>query len=273
MSSLATLRIGEIIREARYEQLVLGSELAEKAGVSPAMISRLEHGDLPNITVAAAERIFLALGFRLHVEAVPAWADVDTAIAEAAKRSLQDRMVGWPADFPFFIRRFDGLPYLVGGLAAAALQGAPVVVEEVEILVPRDDQVLVEVARLLGRMGASRGPNGWEALDPRQKGSDRYKTPFGNLRLRIVDVLAPTLWLDIDPLPQDRLPIGRDAITRVRVALVPLREVETTNLEAKRILDRMTPPRSAGVAGAGGVPAEEAEREQQATGGPGHEDG
>jgi transcriptional regulator with XRE-family HTH domain len=242
VSSPATLRIGEIIRATRYEQVILASEVAEKAGVSRAMISRLERGDLPNITVAAAERIFLALGFRLHVEAVPAWADVDTAIAEAAKQSLEERMAGWPADFPFIIRRFDGLPYLVGGLAAAALQGAPVVVEEVELQVLRDDQVLIKVARVLDGIGARRGPTGWETLDPRQKGSDRYKTPFGGIRLRLIDAFEPTLWMDIDPLPMDRLPLGEYPITRARVALVPLREVEATNSEAKRILDRMTPP-------------------------------
>jgi transcriptional regulator with XRE-family HTH domain len=239
VESPATFRIGEILRAARDEQDMLANELAEKAGVSPALISRLERGSLTGLTVAAAEKIFLALGFRLDVAAVPAWADVDTAIAEAAKQSLQDRMAGWPADFPYIIRRFDGLPYLVGGLAAAALQGAPVAVEEVEIVLPRDDEVLVKVKRALERMRARRGPSGWEAPDPRCKGSDRYKTTFGKLRLRIVDAIEPTLWMDIDPLPQDRLPLDKDAISRVRLALVPLREIEATNPEAKRIIDRM----------------------------------
>jgi hypothetical protein len=206
------------------------------------MISKLEHGRLTGITVGTAERIFLALGFRLDVAAVPAWADVDTAIAEAAKQSLQDRMADWPADFPFIIRRLEGLPYVVGGLAAAALQGAPVPVEEIEILVPRDDEILRQVGLTLDGLGARRGPGGWETLDPRQKGSDRYSTLFGNLRLRIIDAFAPTLWMDIDPLPEDRLPLNKDPITRVRVALVPLREVESTNSEAKRVLDRMRVP-------------------------------
>jgi transcriptional regulator with XRE-family HTH domain len=238
-----TVRIGEIIRQARDEQAMLVYELAEKAHVSPALISRLEHGRISGVTVGTVERIFLALGLRLDVAAVPAWAEVETAIAEAAKQSLQERMAGWPADLPFIIRRFDGLPYLVAGLAAAALQGAPVPVEEVEIRLPRDDQVLAEVTLKLGRMGAKRGPDGWETLDPRQKGSDRYKTPFGGLQLRIIDPFEPTLWMDIDPLPEDRLPLDDDAITRARVALVPLREVEATDPEAKRILDRMNPPR------------------------------
>lgn len=240
MESAATLRIGDLIREARYEQNLTVKEVAEKAAVSHTMISRLEHHST-GVTVATAERIFLALGLRLHIEALPARADVDTAIAEAAKQSLQERMAGWPADITAFIRRFDGLPYLIGGLASAALQGAPVLVDEVDILVLNENETLAQLPDVLGRLRARRG-DGWEALDPRQQGSDRYRSLWGKFRLQLIDSYQPTLWIDIDPLPEGILPLFRTDMTRARVALVPLEEIKATDAHAKHVLDRMTLP-------------------------------
>jgi transcriptional regulator with XRE-family HTH domain len=242
VDSYATLRIGELIRQARYEQNLTVKEVAAKAEVSHTMISRLEH-HRTGVTVATAERIFLALGLRLHVEALPAWANVDTAIAEAAKRSLQERIAGWPTDITALIRRFDGLPYLIGGLASAALQGAPVLVDEVDILVLNDDETLARLPSLLGGLRATRG-NGWEPLDPRQQGSDRYRSLWGKFRLRLIDSYQPALWIDIDPLPEGVLPYFRTDMTRARVALVPLEEIKTTDAYARQVLDRMSLPRT-----------------------------
>ena len=70
-----------------------------------------------------ADRILAAMGLRLHVETVPLWADIDTAIAEASRRSLAERMAGWPIDFAAFVNRLDGIPYLLDGLTSAAVQG------------------------------------------------------------------------------------------------------------------------------------------------------
>ena len=42
-------------------------------------------------------------------------------------------MAGWPIDFAAFVNRLDGIPYLLDGLTSAAVQGAPVMVEEFDI--------------------------------------------------------------------------------------------------------------------------------------------
>jgi transcriptional regulator with XRE-family HTH domain len=209
------------------------AELARRAGVSPASVSKIERGQRPAVTIAMADRILAAMGLRLHVETVPLWADIDTAIAEAAKQSLAERMAGWPIDFAAFVNRLDGIPYLLDGLTSAAVQGAPVIVEEFEIIVPHDDEVLDRLTFLFGDFMARRG----EGFESRR------------FRVRLIDSFQPVLWADIDPLPEAimRLPsingLPRPApLRRARVAVVPLIEIQATDGHAKRVIERMTVP-------------------------------
>ena len=63
----------------------------------------------------------------------------------------------------------------------------------------------------------------------------------------MIDHYQPVLWADIDPLPE---PIGTlpsiaglelpDPLTRVRVALTPLTEIQATDGHARRVIERMT---------------------------------
>ena len=231
-----------LIHQARFERELGVADLAAMAGVSHGTISKLEHGRA-GVTVATAERIFAAMGLRLHVEAVPDWADVGGAVEQAAKQTLAERMATWPADVPFFIRRFSDYPYLVDGLTSAAFQGAPVKIRQFEIAIRGDDETLERLANELWRLNATRG-DGWEAPDPRVDGSDRYSSPCGDLRIRLIDDYQPMLWAEIDPLPENRFPWFRSpAMTRARVALVPLEEIRVTDPYARAVLQRMTLPR------------------------------
>jgi transcriptional regulator with XRE-family HTH domain len=248
MDCLATHRTGELIRQARVERELGVAELARRAGVSPASVSKIERGRRPAVTIAMADRILAAMGLRLHVETVPLWADIDTAIAEASRRSLAERMAGWPIDFAAFVNRLDGIPYLLDGLTSAAVQGAPVMVEEFEIAVPRDDEVLDRLTFLLGDFMARRG-EGFESRDPRRPGSEHYLCIAGRFRVRLIEKYQPVLWADIDPLPEAL--VGLPSInglppsvplTRVRVAVVPLTEIQANGGHAKRVIERMTVP-------------------------------
>ena len=248
MEEMTTQRTGALIRQARLERELGVAELARRAGVSPASVSMIERGRRPAVTIAMADRILAAMGLRLHVETVPLWADIDTAIAEAAKQSLAERMAGWTIDFAAFVDRLDGLPYLLDGLTSAAVQGAPVIVEEFEIAVPRDDEVLDRLTFLFGDIMARRG-EGFESRDPRQPGSEHYLCIAGRFRVRLIDSYQPVLWADIDPLPEAmiRLPsingLPRpDPLTRARIAVVPLTEIQATDGYAKRVIERMTVP-------------------------------
>jgi transcriptional regulator with XRE-family HTH domain len=245
MDGKATQRTGELIRAARVERGLGVVELGRLAGVSAATVSKIERGRRPAVTLAMADRILAALGLRLHVETVPLWADIDTAIAEAAKQSLAERMQEWPFDFAALVSRLDGIPYLLDGLTSAAVQGAPVKAEEFEFAVPRDDEVLDRLTFLLHDFMARRG-EGLQSRDPREPGSEHYLCVAGRFRIRLIDRYQPVLWADIDPLPAaeatlpsiNGLPLP-PPLTRVRVAVVPLAEIQTVDGYPKRIIERM----------------------------------
>jgi transcriptional regulator with XRE-family HTH domain len=246
MDRRATQRTGELIRAARVERGLGVVQLGRMAGVSPATVSKIERGRRPMVTVAMADRILAAMGLRLHVETVPLWADIDTAIAEAAKHSLADRMKEWPFDFAALVSRLDGIPYLLDGLTSAAVQGAPVMVEEFEFAVPRDDEVLDRLTFLFSDFVARRG-EGLESRDPREPGSEHYLCVAGRFRVRLIDRYQPVLWADIDPLPEALATLPSiegltlpPPLTRVRVAVIPLTEIQINDGYAKRIIERMT---------------------------------
>jgi transcriptional regulator with XRE-family HTH domain len=236
-----------LIRQARLERNLGVVELARLAGVSPATVSKIERGLRPAVTIAMADRILTAMGLRLHVETVPLWADIDTAIVEASRQSLAERIEGWPIDFTAFVSRLDGIPYLLDGLTSAAIQGAPVIVEEFEMAVSRDDEeALDRLTFLFSDFMATRGDFP-QSRDPREKGSEHYRCIAGPFRVRLIDHYQPVLWADIDPLPE---PIGTlpsirglelpDPLTRVRVALTPLTEIQAADGHARRVIERMT---------------------------------
>ncbi len=246
MDGMATQRTGELIRQARLERELGVVELARRAGVSPATVSKIERGRQTAVTIAMADRILAAMGLRLHVETLPLWADIDSAIAEAGRRPLAERIADWPIDFAAFVNRFDGIPYLLDGLTSAAVQGAPVLVEEFEMAVPRDDEVLDRLAFLFGDFMARRG-EGFESRDPRLPGSEHYLCIAGRFRVRLIEEYRPVLWADIDPLPGalTRLPSINglplpDPLTRARVAVVPLTEIQARDGYARRVIERMT---------------------------------
>src|SRR5580704_13718394 len=101
-----------------------------------------------------------------------------------------ERIETWPFSFTQFVSRLDGIPYLLDGLTAAAIQGAPVKVETVEIAVPRDDGALDRLTELLKDMMAKRG-DGFDDPDPREPGSDDYVCIAGRFRIRLIDEYRP----------------------------------------------------------------------------------
>jgi len=244
MEFLATERIGALIRKARLSRNLGLVELASLARVSPASISRIERGIGPALTVGMAERILAALELRLDIEVVPLWADVDEAIDAVARMSVAERVETWPFSFTQFVSRLDGIPYLLDGLTAAAIQGAPIKVEAVEIAVLRDEEVLDRLTELLNDIMTKRG-DGFDDPDPREPGSDDYVCIAGRFRIRLIDEYRPELWVDIDPLPaDDPLPSlfglpKPPILSRARLAVVPLTEIQATDSQARRVLERI----------------------------------
>ena len=252
-------------------------ELAERSGVSVSSISAIERGTR-KLTLPLADRILGAMELDLHLETQPMWDAIDAAIAEAAGLPLKERIADWKIEFTSFVSWFAETPYIADGLMAAALQAAPVPVTAFEMVVSRDGDTLDRLTDLFDEMRASRWNMYWlqwgghVSLDPREAeeeqkeaaradgtafgrgrvsaGAEHGKTPLcyrcthGEFRLRLVDELEPALWTEIEELPTNCLhPISIfrrvPMLTRVRLPLVPLSEIQATDGYARRVLDRM----------------------------------
>lgn len=276
-------RVGRLIREAREAHGWTLRDLADRCGVSKTTLNNLEHG-LRAVTLPVVDRIFAAMALDLHVETQPMWAAIDQAIADAAGRSLPERIAGWEIEFAPFVSWFAETPYLADGLTAAALQGAPVPVSVFEMAVPRDTESLDRLIAVISDMGATRWDVNWNEWsgglprDPRAAEEDAlwaeartgrsgppersgreygrtafsYRCHHGEFRLRLVERLTPTLWVDLDGLSAEHRPVGRSRaeiplFTRVRLPVVPLAEIEVADGYARRVLQRMRefPPKAA----------------------------
>lgn len=236
-------RAGAIIRSEREQRALSLAQLAAEAGVSVANLSRLERGQRAS-TLDLADRVLRAMGLRLHVEAEPMFADIDDMIAQAADRSLTDVVKGWEIDAAAYFSLLNGVPFIVEGMAAAALQGVPAQVETLEIAVPADDEeALDEFAFTMEGIGAHRGY--YETRDPREPGSPDYKSMHGTLRVRLVSPFEQVCWVDIDPLPEPDFRLVwflremREPLPRARVAVTPLFRIEAESGQVRRVIQRV----------------------------------
>lgn len=235
-------RVAAVLRAERESRALSQATLAELAGVSPTTISQLEHGQRAS-TLDLLDRVLAAMGLRLHLEAEPQFADVDDLIRQAAGRSLTEIVAGWTPDAAAYFSLFDGIPFVVEGVAAAALQGVPVPVESLDIAVPADDdEALEQLTFKLEAVGATRGD--YENRDPRIPGSPDYRSMHGAVRVRLADSLERSCWVDIDPLPEPAFGVTlflQEAVPplpRARVAVMPLFRLETGDGRVQRVIQR-----------------------------------
>lgn len=127
--------LGHIVRNARWEAGLTQDLMASRAGVSRAMLARIESGSR-NPSLPMLERLLAVAGKQVRIELEPLDADVRRAIAEhraadapPATVTALHQLAGysdWPALLPAVPHRFEGL-------AAASLLGAPVPVESIEV--------------------------------------------------------------------------------------------------------------------------------------------
>jgi transcriptional regulator with XRE-family HTH domain len=121
--------VAALIRAARHEAAMSQRALAERAGISQHTLSRYETGvRLPSIETLRT--VLAATGKQLRTELEPLDADIVEAIEQVRAQPLDDRpgVVVW--------RMVSGPPdvaHRVEGLAAAAVLGAPVPVERLEL--------------------------------------------------------------------------------------------------------------------------------------------
>ncbi|MCL2581436.1 MAG: helix-turn-helix transcriptional regulator [Streptosporangiales bacterium] len=231
-----------MLRAEREGRALSQTTLAEMAGVSSTTISQLELGRRAS-TLDLVDRVLRSMGLRLHLETEPQFADVDDVIRQGAGRPLTDVVAGWGTDAAAYFSLFDGIPFVVEGAAAAALQGVPVPVETLEIAVAADDEEALErMTFMLEAIGAGRGD--YENRDLRIPGSPDYRSMHGPVRIRLASPFEQVCWVDIDPLPEPTFSLTLflrekiEPLPRARVGVTPLFSLETADGQLQRVIQR-----------------------------------
>ncbi|HET9435680.1 MAG TPA: helix-turn-helix domain-containing protein [Candidatus Limnocylindrales bacterium] len=100
------LRIGAVLRSLRLRLGLTQAEPALKAGVSPAMVSRLEHGRIERTDVRTLRRVFVAPDARIDL--VPRWqgAELDRLL-DARHAGLTEVLVRRLSSLPDWIVQPD----------------------------------------------------------------------------------------------------------------------------------------------------------------------
>jgi transcriptional regulator with XRE-family HTH domain len=162
-----------LLRQVRDDAALTQTELAHRAGVAPSTVSAYESG-LRTPSLAAIDRLLAAVGKQLHLVAEPLAADLDAAIDAAQATPVPQRLERNAGSLDRIIKRLTSVPFVIEGALAALLQGAPVPVDALEIVVKQADLELL--AKALTKMYARRWSNKW-----RQLGAARGGLPLKSL--------------------------------------------------------------------------------------------
>ncbi|MGB9376813.1 MAG: helix-turn-helix transcriptional regulator [Mycobacteriales bacterium] len=220
--------IATFLKDTRAAANVSLPELAGRAGLSPGMLTSYERGSR-SPRVDQVDQILAGLGLQIRFEAEPLWAEVDAAIDAAGAMDPVERLSGLAVRPLGLLAELADIPCVLEGMCAAVLLGAPVPAAVIDLVLPRDDEVL-ERFHQWAALRAHRWSDKWRRFgfavpDPRE-GRDplRYETEHGELRLRLAD-----------PLPDSIEVTVGDQTIRV----LDLRAVEPTDAVSGRVLQRI----------------------------------
>lgn len=232
-----------ILRSERQRSGLSQTLLARRAGVSPALVSRIESGRIP-ATLAQAENLLAVLQRQFVVAAEPLGAELDAELDAIAAVDLADRLA--PLLEPRIYHRLAGLfPLVVEGALAALVQGVPVPVDGLDVAVEWDSAEAL--AEWLRSWGAERWDPRWLEfrpmdVDPRKPLPLRYRIGFVQLRVRMCQRLPAAIDVRVFLHAE-----GEEAVMRVR----PVADVELADPRCARMLRRYRERRAGGDGGGG----------------------
>jgi transcriptional regulator with XRE-family HTH domain len=219
--------LAELIRRERESAGLTPADLAARAGLPAANVTRIERGTLA-ASLDTAERLFAALGLRLRLSTEALHgdldADLDAQLDRLAWVPLAERLSR--SGLSHLLDTLDGFAYVVDGALAANLHGVPLPTDALEIAVAWADAEAFNrwlVKRFAYRWHERSGEFRALDLDPRAPGPHFWRTSFGAVRATMCDELPDSV----------EIPVGERAY-RVR----PLVEVEPADEEAARLLRR-----------------------------------
>jgi transcriptional regulator with XRE-family HTH domain len=172
--------ISRLLRAERESAGITHVELAGRAGVSAASLSRIERGTLAP-SVDNLEKIFAALGRKVSFT-------VEAMAEPAPPLDVQLRKAG----IGQLLKTLEAMPCVVDGALAAAVRGEATSVEELDLDVAWRDSGRMTgwlVRRLAYRWDDGHKEFRLTDLDPRAPGPHLYQTALGRVRLHMVDEL------------------------------------------------------------------------------------
>jgi transcriptional regulator with XRE-family HTH domain len=217
---------GTLVRRHRDSAGLTQGELAGRVGLSQGALSAIERGRR-RPTIGTLERLLDELGLQLSIDAVDPVPAIDAAIDQAATRPVADRLRGRRLEGVEILERLAPAEPVLEGAAGAAAHGAPVPVQELDVVVTHGRAR--ELADALYRLGSDRWSERWNQwgpapLDPREPGAMRWRTLFGEVRVRLVDTPPEAIMVTIGDLT---------------AAVRPLHEIECADRLTARVLARL----------------------------------
>jgi transcriptional regulator with XRE-family HTH domain len=192
--------LGQLLRRQRERRGLSQETLAIRADVTQQYLSRLERG-VGGSGLAAMARLFAALQLRLTADVVPLGYELDDEIDRLRGRLAEEQAM-WAGRLRWLRRYARDLPVVVDGPMAALLQGLPVPVPRIDLLIAESDLDLLAawVARVPGLRRyreLTRECTDWN-VDPREPGPLWWGVVICELRVRLVAKLPAKLDLEID---------------------------------------------------------------------------
>jgi transcriptional regulator with XRE-family HTH domain len=188
------MKLGEMVRVARQRAALTQAQLARSAGTDRAVLSAYERGRREP-SFATFTRLLAALDLQPRIEIERIDADIDADIDALASTPLNKRLAALQCDVPQLVAGLKGVRFVIEGPLAALLQGVPVPVPGIDIVIA--DESLDPVAELARQHAWCR----WDVRsgsfafmgevdpDPRWPGPLHWSTQHGEIRLRVVETL------------------------------------------------------------------------------------
>ncbi|NUT34452.1 MAG: helix-turn-helix transcriptional regulator [Hamadaea sp.] len=214
--------VGWLLQLRRARAGLGQQELADASGVSQSTISKIERG-FDTVTLATLEAIFTALRMRLQVTAEPLDTQIDRTIAELERVPLPDRVGRSGLRRVHTLLNSADVPHVVAGAAAALVQGVPIPVTVLNLIVREADREAFWQAAL-ARRGATRWTDRWQdyggvSPHPAEPGEPRWKTLDAELEVEFRTELPDGMNVVVDTETYQVVPLtdvaaGEDAGAR-----------------------------------------------------------
>ncbi len=173
---------GQVIRRAREQSYLSQAELAARAGLAGSTLSRLESSTRA-VRWDVLERLLAVLDLQPVLQIEPLDEHLRRRVAAEADLSPQEWFDDLHVDGTAALRLARALPAAIDGTLAARLLGVPLPIDDIELLVSRDDAARTDVAAVAWSGAAV-------LLRP---DGDGWRSPRGerSIVVRVVDELPP----------------------------------------------------------------------------------